>query len=227
MNCVLPVELRELEVVAGPLAGTRLLVYPRNELSFTSGLWEFWVQDALLANLQSGDRAWDIGAYIGYFSLLMRRQCGPGKVFALEPDPWNRARMERILEMNGIDGIEVIPEAAGARDGFAKLTRYANHPAMTDVGDAGNLTVPIVTLDSLLEQLGPPRLIKMDVEGAEAEILRASPRMVGEVRPAWVLELHEKAGEEAVRILSAAGYRVRALNPVERKTHQQHVLAEL
>jgi FkbM family methyltransferase len=226
MNAVLPAELCETEVVAGPLAGTRLLVYPRSELSFISGLWEFWVQDALVAHLEPGDVAWDVGAYIGYFTLLMRQRCGPGNVVALEPDPWNRARMERILEMNRIGGIEIIPEAVGASDGTVRLTRHEEHPAMTGAAESGNLSVPQTTLDSLAARLGPPHLIKMDVEGAEAEILRAAPHMVEEVRPVWMLELHGQAGQEAVRILAAAGYRVRWLNRLESRTHQEHILAE-
>jgi hypothetical protein len=87
------------------------------------------------------------------------------------------------------------------------------------------LQVPVRTLDALLAQAGAPRLIKLDVEGAEAEILRAAPQMLTEVRPHWIVEVHGEAGRDAVAQLQAAGYRIRLLNAAERRTHQEHILA--
>ena len=225
MNAVLPRDLQEVEVAAGPLQGTRLLIYPRNELSFISGLWEFWVQEALLTHLHPGDRAWDIGAYIGYFALLMRKHCGPDNVYALEPDPSNRDRLQRVLAMNGVDDIEVIPNAAGPEDGMLELARQEHAPAASVTGGSGGIRVPVTTLDTLAEQVGPPHLVKMDVEGAEAGILRGAPKLLHEIRPRWILELHGKAGQEAVDILGRAGYQIHYLNRAESRTHQEHILA--
>jgi FkbM family methyltransferase len=225
MNAVLPTEPREVEVMAGPLKGARVPIYPRNELSFISGLWEFWVQDALLEHVRPGDRVWDVGAYIGYFSLIMRLRAGHGRVYALEPDPMNRERLERMLRANGATDIQVLPCAAGSYNGEIGLIRQDGHPATSATDGAGELSVPVTTLDTLAERLGDPRLIKLDVEGAEAEILRAAPRLVHEVRPIWLLELHGADGQDAVRLLSAAGYRIDHLNRAESATHQEHILA--
>lgn len=225
MNAVLPSPLQEMTVLAGPLRGAHLLIYPRNELSFISGLWEYWVQDALLEHIRPGDSVWDVGAYIGYFALLMRRAAGAGNVYALEPDPANRSRLEEVLRLNDASDIHVIPTAAGSYDGEVSLVQHEGHPATSALQGAAGLTVPVTTLDTLAARIGAPRLIKMDVEGAEAEILRAAPRLVHEVRPLWILELHGEAGGEAVDLLRAVGYQIEWLNRAESATHQEHVLA--
>lgn len=225
MNAVLPAELREVEVMAGPLTGARLLIFPRNELSFISGLWEFWVQDAIAEHLQPGDRAWDVGAYIGYFTLLMRWRCGSGNVVALEPDPANRGRLERVLAINHAEDVRVLPIAAGRENGMVGLLRQEDQPAATSATARRELVVPARTLDSLVPELGEPRLVKVDVEGAEADVLEGAKRLLHEIQPTWIVELHGAAGGQAVQILLRAGYDVRSLNRSAVRTHQEHVIA--
>ncbi|MBV9279679.1 MAG: FkbM family methyltransferase [Chloroflexi bacterium] len=223
LNLVLPEQLQEAEVVAGPLRGARLLIYPRHEASFVSGLWEFWLQDALVECLRPGDIAWDVGAYIGYFSLLMRRRsCS---VLALEPDPDNRRRLERILEMNGATDVRVLPVAALEEVGAVRLGRIWTSPSAAAIDDAGEVVAPATTLDAICAEFGPPRLVKLDVEGAEAEVLVGASRLLHEVRPLWLVELHGEGGRQAAALLRGAGYRLRTLNRREGATHQEHILA--
>ena len=224
LGLLLPSDLGEARIMGGWLAGKRILIYPRNEVSFVSGLWEFWVEEALRANLRPGDVAWDVGAYIGYFTLMMRDLCEPGHVTALEPDPANRERLQQVLALNGVDDVHVLPVAAGAQDGVTRLRQFSGHPAASVAGQ-GELDVPLVTLDALYPEYGTPRLIKLDVEGAEADVLRGASRLLDDARPVWLIELHGEGGREAVEILQAAGYTVKTLNQQETATHQPHVLA--
>lgn len=69
----------------------------------------------------------------------------------------------------------------------------------------------MTTLDRLLEQSAAPRLVKIDVEHAEAEVLRGAERLLREVRPVWLVELHGAEGQRAMELLGEAGYRVSAL----------------
>jgi hypothetical protein len=124
ITALVPRELQAAPILAGPLAGKQVLIYPRYEMSFISGLWEYWVQDALLRTLQPGDRAWDLGAYIGYYTLLLRECCGPDRVWAVEPDPVNRARLERILALNAVTNVHVLPVAVGPYNGVLGLVRH-------------------------------------------------------------------------------------------------------
>lgn len=216
-----PIEER---VVAGPLRGACLPIYPRNEVSFISGLWEFWVADALRACLRAGDVAWDVGAYIGYFTLLMRRLCGPDRVLALEPDSGNAQRLRRALSINGAHDVEVLEAAAGAGVGRLVLSAFSGHPAASAAG-AGGHAVSVTTLDSLAATRTAPRLIKLDVEGDEGDVLDGAQKLVSEIRPLWIIELHGSGGIRAEETLRSSAYRIRRLNRLASATHQEHILA--
>jgi len=149
----------------------------------------------------------DVGAHIGYFSLLAATRVGPtGRVWSFEPDPRNRDLLKRNVEANGFgDRIHVVPKAIGATEGETKLYRYqadsgssslfSRQATITD-------TVPIhaTTLDRWAELEGWPAVdfVKMDVEGAEwtalagmAELNRRNPAL------ALVVEFNAEALEEA------------------------------
>jgi FkbM family methyltransferase len=162
----------------------------------------------------------------------MRQLCGSGRVIALEPDPVNRARLERTLVLNDARDVQVIAKAAGARDEVVVLRRYEHRPTSSTVEgtDKGSpyseIRVPAITLDTLSSQVGLPRLVKMDVERTEADALRGAPRLLREVRPVWIVELHGDEGHQAVDILREAGYRIRSLNKAESRIYREHILAE-
>jgi FkbM family methyltransferase len=155
-----------------------LSTYP--DCCMAVGLYELDTLRLIRRVLRRGDHFVDCGANLGYFTLAAARAVGErGRVDAFEPDPINRARLERHLEMNGSPAhVRVHPVAVADQAGEATLY----HP----VGDARNhgeaslfapsgvatqaYTVPTGRLDQLVS--GKPRLVKMDVEGAELTALR-------------------------------------------------------
>jgi FkbM family methyltransferase len=159
--------------------------------------------------LRPGNSCVDVGAHVGYHSLLAARLVGAsGRIFAIDPQPYNCAKILANAERNGFANITVIAAAVAEADGFAALKNQTRQDkarltlAGPGVND-GALTfiVPKITLRWLLEtyKLRPVHLLKIDVEGFEREVLdgagdaiRAIENIVFEVLP----------GEEADRTLA-------------------------
>jgi FkbM family methyltransferase len=211
LNSALPAGLQGVRVISGPLAGSRLTLDLQTEKYFWLGTYEPHVEASLRRHLKPGMNAWDIGAFIGYHTLLLRRLASPGRVIAVEPDPANLARLRRHLTANDANDVTVIPAAAGAAGGRGQLARRVGHPSETRVISTARGDCDVVTLDALLGRFGPPGLVKIDVEGAEADVLAGAARIVEEIRPIWIIEVHGERGAGAVSILRGAGYRVARL----------------
>lgn len=164
--------------------------------------------------LRAGDVAIDIGAHIGFFTMLMAAAVGTtGRVYAFEPFEANADLLERSLVENRFaDRVLFRRAAVGAATGTATLTfpvetlnsggAYLLRGGTAPL--AGNQTrdVPVVALDAL-ELRRPVRLIKMDVEGAEPQVIRGAERLLREDRPTIVSELHPVQLERASGVTAA------------------------
>lgn len=145
--------------------------------------------------LQPGDTVVDIGAHIGYFSVLGGRIVGEtGKVFAFEPEPGNYRRLRDHLAQNGLRHVQSFNVALGSSPGTAEMYFNSDNDgghAFWDVAEhqlcertreeGKRLTAEVVVLDHVLAGLLPgqgPRLIKIDAEGMEYEILKGGLRTI-------------------------------------------------
>ncbi len=213
-------------VAEGRGAGLKLSA-SHADANFARGTYERPVQEALVSNLRQGDVFYDIGANIGFFSNLAARQVGgSGRVYAFEPVPSNAAAIVRSSRLNGIDTIEVIAEAVGAKTGRAELVlaRHIGGAALASAeappDPTGRIEVAVTTLDDAVKQraMRPPSLVKIDVEGAEIDVLRGMTQTLASHRPTVIYEvdsetrdgLARKAGPLA-ELLSAAGYEITSL----------------
>lgn len=122
----------------------------------------------------------DIGANVGYFSLLAADLVGPaGTVYAIEPEPRNNAILRKNVDLNSYSNVRVIEKAVSNRTGSVKLFLSALDNGSHSISDAaargvaGDVEVGATTLDDLLEEEGWPKvdLVKIDVEGAEMLVL--------------------------------------------------------
>jgi FkbM family methyltransferase len=166
------------------------------------------VEDAFLALLHPGDVVYDIGANIGWYSLLAARAVGPtGAVIAFEPSVTNAARVQRNATINKLANVTVIPAAVTDQDGWAtfldkgslegKLSKadsdaQARRRAKRDQRHKGSSVVPVLTLDSWISETAqrPPSVVKIDVEGAEAGVLRGMSKTLRSAKPTIIIELH-------------------------------------
>ena len=173
--------------------------------NYWSGTNELPVQAALTRFLRPGDVFYDIGSNIGFFSLIAARLVGPsGKVIAIEPVPRNAAVIRRNMQRNGFDQVQVLEMALGAEPGIAAL-HVTRHPggatlSTTEVPpDAtGTICVAVKTLDelTLTEKLSAPRLVKIDVEGTELEVMKGMTRTLAEFRPIILFEIDAPDAEQ-------------------------------
>jgi FkbM family methyltransferase len=171
--------------------------------------------------LRPGDTFVDVGAHVGFHSLLARRLVGEnGRIFSIEPQPYNCAKLLANAELNGFANIAVMAAAAGDADGFIALKNQSrrDRSRLTLAGGGvndGALTfiVPKITLSWLFEayDLHRVKLLKIDVEGFELEVLQGARDAIGRVDNI-VLEVlpdgdaHKTAAIE--QTLLARGFRI-------------------
>jgi FkbM family methyltransferase len=153
----------------------------------------------------------DIGANIGFFSVAARGRYPRAKIHAYEPNP----RVIEILESNASPlGIEVHAEAVGMRDGQTSMLEVGDsNQARTQASEKGE--IPQVSLEKAIERLGGMvDLLKLDCEGAEWEIFRATNawKRIRNVR----MEYHLFQGETVAQVeqtLNGLGFDIVRLQP--------------
>lgn len=208
---LVPGDFTPVVVRSGGARGLRLLINAKDEKYYWSGTIEEGVQNALADVLRPGDVFWDVGAHIGFFTMLAARLVGEdGQVHAFEPLGTNRARLERGIELNGLGTVTVHATAVADSGGERMLYESPSTSMWSLVAPAGGsgVTVPTATLDELSRTLPRPRAIKIDVEGAEVDVLRGGLRLLAEVRPTVVVEFSsDELLAEARRLLPDASFR--------------------
>jgi FkbM family methyltransferase len=194
------VVIKELD---GP-GGVRLFVDLSDHvigLSILRGHYEAAEAAFVRSLLRPGDVAIDAGAHVGFFAMQMAAAVGPtGCVYAFEPFGPNADLLERSIGENKFaDRLQFSRAAVGAGRGSATLTfpretlNSGGAYLLQDGTSAlpGNLeaAVPVVALDDVVTRR-PVRLIKIDVEGAEPQVLRGARRLLREDKPTILSELH-------------------------------------
>lgn len=178
------------------------------------GTLEVSVQEAMRRLLGEGEVFYDVGANVGFFALVGARHVGAaGAAYAFEPVPENAAAIRASAELNGLANLEVLELAAGRAAGRDRLLMVEDlswshlesqgwHPRTRDT-----LDVEVVAIDDLVAggRIRPPQLVKIDVEGAEIDVLEGMRRTIEEHRPAIVCELHDTAAA-FVETMEGLGY---------------------
>lgn len=146
---------------------------------YATNTYEQDVTKLFLSLVKPGMTVVDLGAHLGYYTLLASALTVPkGRVFAFEPDPTYYPLLLHNLAANGCENVTVVAEAVSRERGEALLWSEAgaggsNLFARTGAFPNTQVRVPVTTLDHFLARQGWPAvdLIKMDIEGAEAAAL--------------------------------------------------------
>jgi FkbM family methyltransferase len=143
------------------------------------GFWESWCTEFMLRRIRPGMVAWDVGANLGYFAVLMADLVGPqGSVLAIEPNPRMALLCERSLALNGFRQTARVERLAVSDLGGLTLRfraaasdpkngRFSSGGALPADGDVAEFAVRTARLDDLTT--GSVDFLKMDVEGAEEQ----------------------------------------------------------
>lgn len=183
-----------------------------------AGRYEPEVEAVFRAVLRPGMGVIDVGANIGFFTMLAGALVGAeGSVLALEPNPVNARMAEASRRLNGFAHVTVVQAAAGRGPGMLAInTSFSNGTTSAIEADAvlGVESVACVAVDQLA--LPGPRvgLIKLDVEGAEYNALlgcrgvirRDRPVIVFEFGPSQLPGISGVTGEVLLQWLLGEGY---------------------
>ncbi len=183
------------------------------------GTYEYEKQSAFAAAIRPGDTVYDLGANVGFFSLLAAVRVGDrGRVFSFEPAPRNLQFLRRHLDLNHMSQCTVIPAAVSRVSGTA-LFHFDDDKSQSAGYIANNEStgspVRAVNIDSLIEagEILPPNVIKCDIEGAEHDALLGALSTLKKYRPAIFLATHgQEVHDRCCELLSGLGYSVDSLN---------------
>ena len=202
-----------LPILGGKLRGKKWIAgssWP----SFWLGIFEYDKQIIFSEQILPGKIVYDIGAHVGFYTLLAAELTGPkGKVFAFEPVPNNLYFLKRHIQLNKLTNVDVI-EAAVAD--FTGRTSFVVSLSGLEgsLSAQGALEVSTVEIDNLVEQgkILPPDYIKIDVEGAELKVLSGANKTLRKYRPVLFLSTHgSDVHRQCLDFLSRSGYMIKPL----------------
>lgn len=161
------------------------------------GYWELWVTQVLVGLVKPGMTCVDVGAHLGYFSLMMADLAGPtGRVHAFEPNAALRGRLERSVAINGFAGIvEAHPWPLSDQDGQAvRLVVPRGRPGgghIQPIDAAAGSRSPAGVLHTRrldgFAEIPRADVVKIDAEASEAAIWRGMGGLIAQGRPMCVL----------------------------------------
>lgn len=216
-------------VLRGPLRGCRYLLGATagaaGGVSVHLGMQEVEQSQCLTKLLQAGQVFFDVGANVGFYTLLGSRLVRSiGQVVAFEPMPRNLAFLYRHVRLNRADNVTILPLACAdtlATELFIAGENHALGRLEGRNGEAGGssprssgMLVATISLDVAAEKLGlRPDVIKIDVEGAELRVLEGAANILAQVRPAIFLSVHsDRLRDACLAHLGKFGYQIEPLN---------------
>ncbi len=174
------------------------------------------------ALLRRGDSVIDVGANHGYFTLLAASLVThAGHVYAFEPDPPVARLLLENVRINGLTNVKLHQAAASNAPGTTEYRMNApTAPARRGGGAPVPTLVPVVTIDSLKDEMPRVRLVKIDVNGSEVLVLEGMKELLRYDRPFVILDVvderirkvHGSAGE-IFTILHGLGYATHTVGP--------------
>jgi FkbM family methyltransferase len=168
----------------------------------------------------------DVGAYVGFFTLVAGHANPQGRVFAFEPMPEAYERLNRNVMLNRLANVRCIPSAIGNHEGTAEFYHIPrNMPCssslsfdfMRSASDVRSFPVPVTTIDRLAQEAGLDRidLVKIDTESTEPQVLRGMAETIRRHHPHIVCEVLKGRGSEKPleELVFSFGYRAYHLTP--------------
>lgn len=188
-----------------------------------SGVNTYWLgtyekdqQIDFAKKIKSGDVVYDIGANVGFYSLIASKMAGKnGKVYAFEPAPRNLIHLKKHLELNKCENSIAVSGAVSDKKDLVYFND-GDHAATGFLSkNNGNILVPTFDLDELVENkiIMAPNLMKIDVEGAEFDVLNGAKNILEKYHPTIFLSTHnDKVHKECINLLRSLNYKLESMN---------------
>jgi FkbM family methyltransferase len=175
--------------------------------------------------LKEGVVLYDLGANIGYYALMANQYIGNGVVYSFEPMPGNIAVFKKHLELNKDliknDNIRLLPYAVSDADRevmFSENSKAMEGNTYIDKSSVfktatGNFSVQSYSIDSLVKQgYRVPDILKIDVEGAEYDVLKGAMHTLQQFHPKILLATHDThlpgVKDQCISLLKSLGYHI-------------------
>ncbi len=172
--------------------------------------WEPYVIEALEKHLSPGDTVLDIGAHIGSLTVPIARLIGPtGTVFAFEPQRKIYRELVYNLELNELSNAVPLRFALSSKTEIVEMDPAVANDGQVRVGKGGD-KVEARPIDSF--GFSDVALMKIDVEGHEAEILRGAVDTIGALHPVIIIEIWRPNLKIVMPMLESYGYTVRPIS---------------
>ncbi len=200
------------------------------------GTYEEHIAQRFLECLATGATVVEVGAHIGYYTLLAARAVGAaGRVIAFEPDPANFRLLERNLRLNGFGNVEARQQAVADRPGTLTVFRDAVNSGRSSIAagavavEQDTVEVETVTLDSL--GLDRVDLLLVSAQGAESRIFAGGDELLGQtshvILDFWANGLRAAGSDPAAFLqhIEGGGFAVEILDPPAGPAGADDVLA--
>jgi len=206
-----------LPILSGSLKGVRWF-WGSGGTSYLLGTYEREMCDVFQNLVRRGDVVFDIGAHVGFYTLLSAKCVGGGgAVYAFEPLDRNVDFLKKHIQLNRYRNITVLGVAVSDKNYFVCFEK-GKDSFQGRIVLGGGTKVPSVTLDRLVfeKNISPPNVLKIDVEDGEYAVLRGGMGVLKKYRPCILLSTHgEELKQSCLLLLRKAGYKSERVGPNE------------
>jgi FkbM family methyltransferase len=217
-----------IQIQQGTCEGLWIRLNPRTGQNIQKGIGEPEVQQALLDHLRPGMTFYDLGANIGFFSLMAARLVGPnGRVISFEADPEIAVRLRDNFSQNQLTHAHLEQKAIWSETttvSFARVDpntspdRGLGHVS-ADSSGSNSVIVEAVSLDHFVASHPAPDFLKCDVEGAEVAVFQGATNLLSTKHPILLVEMHSLENQRILEEkFAACGYHCQNVD-------ETHVLA--
>ena len=184
--------------------------------SYWLGNYEKEQQILFTKNIKEGDVIFDVGSNVGFYSLIASKMTGKkGRVYAFEPAPRNLYYLKKHLELNNCTNSIIVSGGVSDKTDVVYFNDGDHFATGSLSRDSSNMLVPTFNLDGLIEnkKIIAPNVMKIDVEGAEFDVLNGVKNTLIKYHPIIFLSTHnEQVHQKCLELLHSLDYKLSSLD---------------